>query len=56
MNPWVQFGFEESKYSGQALPEYQRHLHHKGRRVANLQFNGLAFGVRPCVHVLTTVS
>ena len=32
MNPWVQFGFEEGKYQGFALPNTKGHLHYEGRR------------------------
>ncbi len=28
MNPWVQFGFEESHYASYALPDNHRCLHH----------------------------
>jgi hypothetical protein len=60
MNPWVQFGFEESDYESYAVcrqsavsdaGDLQRH---QGRQSANLQCNRLAYGVRPSIHLLTT--
>ena len=56
MNPWVQFGFEESHYASYAVPEHQGCLHHEDRRLAKLHVARLAHRVRTGIYLLIAVS